>query len=89
MGFFINSDINPFIKNHPSLLACQANIKASHHKCLRQNSSVDCIEIYPFEGNELSDIRDPISKQAKAEIQKAVAKSKTLERHYQKLILGN
>jgi len=89
MGFFINSDINPFIQNRPSLLTCQANIEASRHKCLRQNSYVDCVEIYPFKANELSDMREPISNQAKLEIQKAVTKSRTLERRYKKLILGS
>jgi hypothetical protein len=86
MGFFINSDINPFIQKRPNLLACQADIEAPHHKCLRQNSYVDCVEIYSFEANELSDIRDPISEQAKLAIQKAVAKAKTLEKRYQKLV---
>lgn len=88
MGFFINSDIRPFIQKRPHLLACQATIRATDHKCLRQDSYVDCVEILPFEANELSDILDPISNEAKVEIQKAVAKSKTLERRYRKLILG-
>lgn len=87
MGFFINSEVNPFIQKRPSLLACQASIEASHHACLRRNSYVDCVEIYPFEANELSDMRDPVSKQAKLEIQNAVAKSKTLEKRYKELIL--
>lgn len=50
---------------------------------------MDCVEIYSFEANELSDIRDPISEQAKLAIQKAVAKAKTLEKRYQKLVLSS
>ena len=87
MGFFINSDINSFIRKRPSLLACQAKIEASRCGCLRQDSYVDCVEIYPFDVTELSDMRDPISAETKLEIRKAVARSKTLETRYRSLIL--
>jgi hypothetical protein len=86
MGFLINTDISPFVKKRPDLLACQVVIKASEHKCLKYDSYVHCAYIYPFEAAELCDIRDPVSNQAKTEIKKAVALSKTIEKCYKKII---
>ena len=88
MGFLINSGVNRYIQKQPDLLACQAVIEASSHRCLDHDSYVDCVDLYPFEDAELVDGRDPISKQARAEIEKAVANSKTIEKRYKKLILG-
>ena len=89
MGFLINSNVNRYIQKHPDLLACQAIIEASNHSCLGHDSYVDCVDLYSFEDAELADGRDPISKQARAKIEKAVANSKTIETRYKKLILGN
>lgn len=89
MGFFINSSINPFILKRQHLLACQAKIEAAQYECLPRASYVDCVELYPFEVDELSDMRDPINDGTKLEIQQAVAKSKTIERRYQRMILGS
>lgn len=86
MGFFINKDINPFIQKRPELLTCQVVIKASEHKCLKYDSYVHCARIYPFEDAELSDIRDPISTQAKTEIKQAVNRADTVEKCYKKII---
>ena len=89
MGFFINSSINAFILKRQHLLDCQARVEAAQYKCLRQTSYVDCVELYPFEVDELSDVRDPINDGTKLEIQQAVAKSKTIERRYKRMILGS
>ena len=86
MGFFINTDIHPFIKRNRDLLVCQVAIKASDHKCLDYDSYINCARIFPFEVVELSEIKDPISSQTKIEIQRAVALSKTIEGCYKKII---
>lgn len=87
MGFLVNSEIRPYVQKRPNLLACQVIIEASSHKCLDYDSYVDCSNLYPFEDTELS-ARNPITKQAKEDIKKAVTNSKTIELRYQKLILG-
>ena len=86
MGFFINKDINPFIKKNPHLLVCQIVIKASEHKCLDYDSYVNCAQLFPFDAAELSEIKDPVSDQAKTKIHKAVALSSTVEKCYKKII---
>jgi len=88
MGFLINSGIRMYIQNRPSLLACQAVIEESDHKCLSRNSYVDCIDLYEFKDKELVEGGVPISRQAIARIKEAVKNSKTIEIRYKKLILG-
>jgi hypothetical protein len=85
-GFLINTRIHPFIQNRADLLVCQAAIEAANHKCLDYDSYVDCKDLYPFEDDELLDVRDPVSSQARTEIKKAVAASKTIEPCYKKII---
>jgi hypothetical protein len=87
MGFFINTEINSYIKNRPELLACQVLIQASDHKCLDWNSYVDCHELFRFEDAELS-IRNPVAKQTREAIKNAVNISELLVERYRKLILG-
>jgi hypothetical protein len=87
-GFFINTGIRQFVQKQPELLVCQVSIKATNHKCLDYDSYVDCTELYPFEDTELLDVRDPVNKQTKAEIKKAVTVSKTIVERHQKLILA-
>lgn len=88
MGFLINTGIHPLIQKRPELLACQALIEKSHHRCLSHDSYVDCIDLYDFEDEELVEGAVPISEQAMLRIKEAVDKSKTIEKRYKKLILG-
>ena len=88
MGFLINSGIHKYIQNRPGLLASQAVIEESNHKCLSHDSYVDCIDLYEFEDTELVDDYGPISEQAMIRIKEAVDNSKTIEVRYKKLILG-
>lgn len=88
MGFLINSSIRKYIQNRPNLLASQAVIEESNHKCLSRDSYVDCIDLYEFEDTELVEDYGPISKQAMIRIKEAVDNSKTIEVRYKKLILG-
>ena len=87
MGFFINTEINSYIKNRPELLASQVPIKASDHRCLDWNSYVDCRELFAFKDAELS-IRNPVINQTRHAIRNVVDISETLEERYRKLILG-
>lgn len=87
MGFFINTEINSYIKNRPELLACQVVIEASDHKCLDWKSYVDCRKLFPFEDAELS-IRNSVIKQTREAIKSAVNISETLVERHKKLILG-
>ena len=88
MGFFVNSNIRPYVQKKPDLFACQAVIEASNHRFLKHDSYVHCSNLIEFEDAQLVNECGPISEQAIAEIKKAVANSKTLEKRYQKLILG-
>lgn len=88
MGFLINSSIHKYIQNRPDLLASQAVIEESNHKCLSRDSYVDCIDLYEFEDTELVEDYGPISEQAMIRIKEAVDNSKTIEVRYKKLILG-
>ncbi|MCX6006324.1 MAG: hypothetical protein NTZ34_03570 [Chloroflexi bacterium] len=86
MGLFINKAIHPFIKKNPDLLACQVVIKASDHKCLSYDSYVNCTRLFPFEADELSNVKDAVNSQTKTEIKTAVALSTTIEKCYKKII---
>ena len=88
MGFLINSSIHKYIQNRPDLLASQAVIEESNHKCLSRDSYVDCVDLYEFEDTELVEDYGPISRQAMIRIKEAVDNSKTIEVRYKKLILG-
>ena len=88
MGFFINSNIRPYVQKKPDLFACQAVIEASNHKFLKYDSYVDCSNLIEFEDAQLVNECEPISKQAMALIKEAVDNSKTIEVRYKKLILG-
>jgi len=88
MGFLINSQIHPFIQNRPHLLVCEVAIKAADYRCLTHDSYVHCVDIYPFEDNELSQIRDPINDKTKMAIKMAASISENIERCYKKIILG-
>ncbi len=88
MGFLINSGIRKYIQNRPGLLASQAVIEESNHKCLSHDSYVDCVDLYEFEDTELIEDKGPIHKQAMIRIKEAVDNSKTIEVRYKKLILG-
>lgn len=42
MGFLINSQVNEFVKNRPSLLRCEVKILQQDHAFLSYDSYVDC-----------------------------------------------
>jgi hypothetical protein len=88
MGFLINSEIHPFIQKRPNLLSCQILIKSSDYWFLSHDSYLNCVELYPFDDTDLTDGRELIRDKEKKEIKRVVAKADTIERKYQKLIVG-
>ncbi len=88
MGFLVNSNIHRYIQKRPDLLACQAIIEESNHKCLSHDSYVDCIDLYEFEDTKLVEDSGSISQRARTRIKKAVSNSKTIAERHKKLILG-
>jgi len=89
MGFFINKGIRPFVQNNSDLLACQVVISASHHKCLRYDSYVDCSGLKIFSDTQLTEGRDPLHSQTKAGIKKAVSNARVLSKREIDLILNS
>ena len=90
MGFFINSEIRPFIYDTPELLQCQVKILASHYQFLNDDSYIDCSRNpFEFKKTDLTDYRMPINIVTKAEIIKAIKNSETIDARYQKMILGD
>jgi hypothetical protein len=90
IGFFINTEIRPFIQHNPDLLKCQVKIQTSHYRFLDYDSYINCSNNpYQFNTKELTDFKCSINMITKAEIIKVVRESKTLEQRYQKMILAN
>lgn len=86
MGFLINSEIHRFIQNRQYLLISQVVIKAADYKCLNHDSYVNCVDLFPFENSDLSEIRDPINDETRMAIKKAASLSKNIEGCYKKII---
>jgi hypothetical protein len=89
MGFLINSSIRPWVQREAYRLAAQAQILAAEHSCLKYDSYVDCLDLYPFEEIELVNRRDIVSPAAQASIKAAVKASKTIAVQYKALILSS
>jgi hypothetical protein len=87
LGFFINTNIHPFILNRPNLLDCQVSIKASDYWFLDHDSYIDCTKLFPFGDDTLIDGRELISEGIKKEIKSVVSTAATIEKRYKKLIL--
>ena len=89
LGFFINSDIHPYIQNHPKLLNCQILIKESEYWFLNHNSYIDCTQLYKFGDDNLVDGREIVSEVIKKEIKRVVSSATMIEKRYRTLILKN
>ncbi|MEL6406054.1 MAG: hypothetical protein AAFR81_16910 [Chloroflexota bacterium] len=87
IGFFINSRISDFVRAQEHLLECQSYIRASDHTCLTHDSTVSCDTPYLFTEDDLSDIRDAVSDDAKNVILRAVKICTTIPRRYKREIL--
>ena len=90
MGFLINSEINVWIRINSDLMACQAPIIAVEHPgCLHYDGFVDCLDLYPFEDFELTDVRDEVSSNAKKAILAAVRNSKGIPQGLKRTIVDS
>lgn len=87
-GFLINTEINLYILERPVLLMCQIDIRVSDYRFLDHDSYINCVDLFPFEDNELLNLRCDINIMTKAEIKKAVKDSGLIEGRYEKLILS-
>lgn len=45
LGFFINSEINPFIESNPDLKLCQVDMPVATYKFLDADSYLNCTEV--------------------------------------------
>jgi hypothetical protein len=88
-GFFVNTNINSYIQNRQYLLVCQVLIKASYYRFLNYDSYINCGQLCKFKDSDLTGKKWAINKQTKAEIQRVVSNTKTIEPHYRELILGS
>jgi hypothetical protein len=88
-GFFINTEVREFIKKHQKMLKCQVPIKLSQYSFLDYDSYINCVELYPFDKNKLTDRKSVVNIVTKAEIKKVVKDSETIETYLIKLILQN
>jgi len=88
MGFLVNSELSNFILKRPDLLTCQVVLTASDYGFLKNNSYLDCGQIYPFDDDVLMISVSDINKKTMLAIKTAVSKSKTIEKQYKDLILG-
>lgn len=84
----INTHLNNFVKNNPSLVACNAPIKQDDHSFLSHDSYVSCCDVYtgPRYGDKV-DFVGYISKTTWRRIMKAVANSPTMSRRHKSWIL--
>jgi hypothetical protein len=87
MGFIINTRIHPFILERPDLSSCQVAIKVSDYAFLDHDSYINCIDLYSFNDNELTDSKGRIKTHTINEIKGAVAASKTIPAYFKKLII--
>lgn len=88
-GFFINSRINDWVKDHPKLLPCHAPILLQENESIVDyDSFVDCEDVYKFTGKDIDHYMGKISTRAKSDVLRAVDLCPKLERRYKKLILS-
>lgn len=85
-GFFINTDIAPFIRTSPDLFACQILIPLDEHLFLQYDSWVDCHSVKSFQETELTDLRGNISSRTKQAILNTVQNCLVLRRRFKDMI---
>lgn len=88
-GFFINSEIHPFILKRSHLLPCIADILESSNNWLDHDSYINCGEMFNFGSGELVTKRGVVSSDAKTNIINAVIACPTLELKYKNHLLQN
>ena len=89
LGFFINSNIHPYVQNRPKLLECQILIRASDNWFLNHDSYIDCTQLYQFGDDNLVDGREIANEEIKNEIKRVVSNATLIEKRYRNSILNN
>lgn len=60
-GFFINSNVNAYVRKNNNLFPCQAQILSTEHTFLSHDSWVDCQHLYEFTVSELTNLQGTLS----------------------------
>lgn len=96
LTFIVNSEINPFISNRPSLLQCQVAIDVASHDFLDHDSHVACHEILPMKREDViktlmgdpSAIKGEVSPDVRSQIIAAVKFAKTIDKDKKNRIIA-
>ena len=96
LTFIVNSGINPFIANRPTLLQCQVAIDAASHAFLDHDSHVACHEIRAMKREEVikeliadpDGIKGEVSADVRSQIAAAVKFAKTIEKDKKNRIIA-
>lgn len=86
-GFFINSEIHPFILKRSHLLPCIAGISKSSNNWLDYDSYIDCSKMFDFNFGELVTKMGEVSSDTKTNIINAIIACPTLELKYKNHLL--
>lgn len=94
--FIVNSEINPFITNRPTLLQCQVAIDAASHAFLNHDSHVACHEIRAMKREDVikelmadpDGIKGEVSAEVRSQIVAAVKFAKTIEKDKKNRIIA-
>jgi len=84
--FFINSEVNQFIKKRPALYPCMVPIKAAEHSFLRYDSWIDCSSIYDFARHELISHVGTLSDSCAKTVVARSQECKVLQRQFKDMI---
>lgn len=90
MGFFINTEIRPYILNNQKLLKLQVEIDFENHPKIKKNRWIDCSDLKKgFLESELNDYKYKVSDEVRNKIEKAISVSDNIEGRDKKSILGS
>lgn len=98
LGFFINSEIHPFLKSNPDLLICQFQMKKAKYGFLINDSFLDCSDLQDQIGLEelaahLTEVEDDykgeVAEEDLVEIIQLVNSAKTISEYDKDLIMNS
>lgn len=94
--FVINSNIHPYIRSRPHLLACQVVLKASDYDFLKWDSVLDCSDVIHYFGEtvvrdqileEMNRVKGELTTSTKQEIIGVVQGARTISQRYKRWIV--
>ncbi len=72
LGFFINSEINEFVRKRPKLMPCMVELDSAHNPFLRYDSYLDCQLARSFVEPQLHDYRGSVAEESRLGVVEAV-----------------